>query len=163
MEPKYAEVEAEICICLSPCESVRDSTWTRSALSHRNLTSSITSRLSLNWSCQGTLILHPQVPETAAPCLGGLNYRKPLPPPAPVAVRHSLERPLRDHGWRSLKQLCLSAEAHSWCEGEWALVLDVEAKSPARLAVRRSLVLHPLDGAMDACVYRHHDCICTER
>ncbi|KAK5861519.1 hypothetical protein PBY51_022910 [Eleginops maclovinus] len=70
-----------------------------SAWRNWNLTSSITlSHRPSTTACQDPLILNPRVPETTSPCgVGELNYRRPSPPPAPVAFRDSWERPLRDH------------------------------------------------------------------
>lgn len=120
-----------LCLPVSPCELVRNSTWAMSAQSHWNITSSITPwYCPFSYSCQGPLILYPIVPGTTAPCVG-VNYQRPLPLPAPVAFRDSSESPLHDHGWQSRAQLCLWAEGFSWCEDEWALKFSLKAKSPA--------------------------------
>ena len=133
-------------LCRSPCELVRDSTRTMSARSHCKITSSIApSRCPPTTAARAPLIRRPRVPESAAPCVG-VTCRRPRASTCTCGHRRFLWEAIT---WSRLTEqdsaLPPGLRAFSWCEDGWALKFSVEAKSPARHAVWRTVVL--LEGA----------------
>lgn len=127
--------------CWSPCELVRDSTRTMSARSHCKITSSIApSHCPPNYSCQG-----PFDPASPSPRERGTMCGCDLPG-TPRLYLHLWppEIPLRGHYMITADRAGLGsasgAQGFSWCEDGWALKFSAEAKSPARHAVRRTVV-----------------------